>query len=505
MNARYPDATAEELGRDGTCIICREEMQPWQPHPHDPGQRRPTRTVVDERQRPKKLPCGHVLHFGCLRSWLERQQVCPTCRSSVLAPPTNQGNNAQTRGPNNQPGHNAGQPGGPQAGNQPGGQNDRQQPRRNGARARTFQLGSWRFTLAAGNEQQVQDLLRGHRDNNRVAPAVADVVEATNSTTSSQDQIARIERQLMREINNINAASEQLGLVRALQGELARLRIAQNNPTAPEAAIPPTIIPPFIPPFPNGLPSQTGLRPTPTPSHMGFSAPFLAPPQQSVFTSPSSSNVLGPGHPDLPTGLTLPEGWNMLPLHRTSTFQQTGPSRSQITVPPAAVLLQTSMSNYNRAANATTSTIPDNAVAGRAHQRADGSDSPAVTLDDGPISGLPNWAATGPATVSTGQAQLDTSNNAASSDDAVPSWPPTSSTTTSTESSHADSASNSASEQLPDWTSTAPADTIMGTTDGYREGGETVNGGVDSVDSNVNKKGKGRATTVEDADDADLT
>lgn len=34
----------------------------------------------------KKLPCGHLFHVHCLRSWLERQQTCPTCRSPVLAP-----------------------------------------------------------------------------------------------------------------------------------------------------------------------------------------------------------------------------------------------------------------------------------------------------------------------------------------------------------------------------------------------------------------------------------
>ena len=29
MNTRYPDATAEELDRENTCIVCREEMRPW--------------------------------------------------------------------------------------------------------------------------------------------------------------------------------------------------------------------------------------------------------------------------------------------------------------------------------------------------------------------------------------------------------------------------------------------------------------------------------------------
>ena len=67
MNERYPDATAEELQATGdrTCIICREQMV----HGGEPGR---------ERTRPKKLRCGHILHFHCLRSWLERQQNCPT-------------------------------------------------------------------------------------------------------------------------------------------------------------------------------------------------------------------------------------------------------------------------------------------------------------------------------------------------------------------------------------------------------------------------------------------
>ena len=36
----------------------------------------------------KKLPCGHIFHTSCLRSWFQRQQTCPTCRLDVLRPPT---------------------------------------------------------------------------------------------------------------------------------------------------------------------------------------------------------------------------------------------------------------------------------------------------------------------------------------------------------------------------------------------------------------------------------
>ncbi|GAX73837.1 hypothetical protein CEUSTIGMA_g1287.t1 [Chlamydomonas eustigma] len=65
---RFPDATADDLQRsDGVCIICREEM-----------------TASGSN---KKLFCGHVFHLHCLRSWLERQQNCPTCRGSVFRRP----------------------------------------------------------------------------------------------------------------------------------------------------------------------------------------------------------------------------------------------------------------------------------------------------------------------------------------------------------------------------------------------------------------------------------
>lgn len=62
---RYPDATPEELSQgDNVCIICREEMTTGC----------------------KKIPCNHIFHASCLRSWFQRQQTCPTCRMDVLRP-----------------------------------------------------------------------------------------------------------------------------------------------------------------------------------------------------------------------------------------------------------------------------------------------------------------------------------------------------------------------------------------------------------------------------------
>lgn len=66
MNTLYPDATPEELAAaDNVCIICREEMH----------------------SASKKLPCNHIFHTSCLRSWFQRQQTCPTCRLNILRTP----------------------------------------------------------------------------------------------------------------------------------------------------------------------------------------------------------------------------------------------------------------------------------------------------------------------------------------------------------------------------------------------------------------------------------
>ncbi|KAG5679346.1 hypothetical protein PVAND_008918 [Polypedilum vanderplanki] len=66
MNTLYPDATPEELAMsDNICIICREDMV----------------------NSSKKLPCNHIFHSACLRSWFQRQQTCPTCRLNILRTP----------------------------------------------------------------------------------------------------------------------------------------------------------------------------------------------------------------------------------------------------------------------------------------------------------------------------------------------------------------------------------------------------------------------------------
>lgn len=71
LNTNFANATQEELDQtDKICVICREEM------------------TVDEtdnspEKRIKKLTCGHIFHFYCLRNWFERQLKCPTCRADI--------------------------------------------------------------------------------------------------------------------------------------------------------------------------------------------------------------------------------------------------------------------------------------------------------------------------------------------------------------------------------------------------------------------------------------
>ncbi|KAK1163635.1 E3 ubiquitin-protein ligase AMFR-like isoform X1 [Acipenser oxyrinchus oxyrinchus] len=61
MEARFAIATPEELAANNDdCAIC------W-----------------DSMQAARKLPCGHLFHNSCLRSWLEQDTSCPTCRMSL--------------------------------------------------------------------------------------------------------------------------------------------------------------------------------------------------------------------------------------------------------------------------------------------------------------------------------------------------------------------------------------------------------------------------------------
>ncbi|XP_013379354.1 E3 ubiquitin-protein ligase AMFR [Lingula anatina] len=61
MQTRFPIASAEQLqANDDKCAICWEKMKSG-----------------------RTLPCGHIFHSFCLRSWLEQDVSCPTCREAL--------------------------------------------------------------------------------------------------------------------------------------------------------------------------------------------------------------------------------------------------------------------------------------------------------------------------------------------------------------------------------------------------------------------------------------
>jgi E3 ubiquitin-protein ligase synoviolin len=116
MNERYPNATEEDLTEnDNICIICREEMT--------------VQADNNSSDVPKKLRCGHIFHLRCLKSWLERQQSCPTCRCSLLD--NAQDNNNNNNNNNNRNAQPAAQPAQQPQAQQNQAQNNQAQPATN--------------------------------------------------------------------------------------------------------------------------------------------------------------------------------------------------------------------------------------------------------------------------------------------------------------------------------------------------------------------------------------
>ncbi|KAI3318185.1 hypothetical protein HD806DRAFT_512766 [Xylariaceae sp. AK1471] len=325
---KYPDATQEDLGREDTCIICREEMRPWDP----------SAVGAVERSRPKKLPCGHILHFGCLKGWLERQQVCPTCRRSVVidgaTPNGAAGVGAGAAGAvaANVPGANVG--GQPQApapavpGGAEGGNAGQPPPPR--GNLRVFRFGPIQLGFAQGDGQvdirELADRLRLPIEgaNQPVAPTViptpmtpappTNPISALNSIESMQAQLEDISNRIQQEMYALQTTQAELATLYALTVELNRLR--QIQPQVPNG-----IVSQFgqagvnnqlaaqQPPFPFPIPNNTFYAPPPAVTRHG-GAPY--------------ASAIPSGSQDLPEGVNIPPGWSLLPLQRLDdhTLQQ---------------------------------------------------------------------------------------------------------------------------------------------------------------------------------------
>ncbi|OJD15424.1 hypothetical protein AJ78_04324 [Emergomyces pasteurianus Ep9510] len=348
MHQRYPDATAEEIAAGDVCIICREEMEPWPPAaaPNgDAGSARPAGPISD-RLRPKKLPCGHILHFACLRSWLERQQICPTCRRPVASAGIRRDFGAAPGAPPGVPDGMANVDGTPQV--QPAGANQAPgaadgQPGEARPRAWILNFGPIRIGFGAGRGDLFQNLAQqihngqappahpGANPNRQPAgpqqigfgfgfgrppaqqplPVQQDLQPAAAHAHFNlhimQAQLHQIEHQISQEINNLRVTTEQLQVVRLLQGELTRLRAVQANAAQPNTPVVTQ----------TQAQAQPATAPVGTPTAMALSH-FPSTSSQRQFSSHPQFPAIGSGDSRLPEGLSLPEGWTFLPLQQVN-------------------------------------------------------------------------------------------------------------------------------------------------------------------------------------------
>jgi E3 ubiquitin-protein ligase synoviolin len=344
MNKRYPDATVEDIQREDTCIICREDMRPWSvTNPPAPAGAQARPGAVNERNRPKKLPCGHILHLGCLKSWLERQQVCPTCRRPVVetTPDANAANAANA--PN--AAQNANDPRlrwPDEQGLEPRAPAPPPQPANRGRGGmRMINLGPLRVGFGQGNLND----LAGFRDPagqagldgagvnpgprvygmelgfpRRAQPQPQPQAQEQNhifgqsssaALSQIEQQLQEIEQRIMSEIRALQLTQQELQITNLLQAELVRLRAMQNNnldPLAANFAIPPVPQMPPLAPIPP-------LGPMPAFAAPNFTRPLNVPQMQRHGPRPNTSAIPS-GSADLPPGVVIPEGWSLLPLQR---------------------------------------------------------------------------------------------------------------------------------------------------------------------------------------------
>ena len=328
MNTRYPDATTEEI-RGDSCIVCRETMVAWdQPDaqaPGQPGGDQPPAAPAparrrDEGLRAKKLLCGHILHLRCLKAWLERQQVCPTCRRPVVT--------VSAPGVPGQPNAGGANPAAP-------GQEGQPRPQRQG-HARILNFGPVRIGFLNGPGDQIGNIVRqmqnpqagaagqnGVQDPDQQGPnhlglqvpypggpqgATRSAPTGARAAVPTQIQLMQIEQRIMQEAHNLGLEQQQLGTLRVMEAELARLRAAQESAETATGAqrqaapqmiqLPPMQLPGFMP-FPPPIP---------------FQQPFMPAPLEAFHSN--QTQQFGNGHESLPQGMTLPQGWTVMPLQR---------------------------------------------------------------------------------------------------------------------------------------------------------------------------------------------
>lgn len=411
MHARYPDATAEDLASDGVCIVCREDMKPWAGN-IPAGGVAPPNTTTNERQRPKKLPCGHILHFSCLQSWMERQQACPICRRSVFAaPPGPAGQAAQVNGQPAVPGI----PGAPNANPANPNQPQARLANRNEGRIFRFRLGPLRLQFGGGRmngqdrDQFVNDLFARLRDQrnangvNRPPPVLATPINnpahtaaqttdlaarvaahnaetiATHAAINesvepihpavrsavSHMQIDLLETQIRQEISSLSLANSRLNGLRAILAELDRARAMERAQTA-------------VPGLQQIRSMAIGLPALPTTPRHGASG------QQNLG------------------GIVVPPGWTLVPLNPVQVPQtqptaptaeaSTAPTPTPTIPPPFTIPTAPSLSADTPSSSSLSSSTPSPAIAGSSADHPLSDPVPEAASSTAPLVPTPTWS-----------------------------------------------------------------------------------------------------------------
>jgi len=85
------------MDHDNICIVCMDDLVSIPSdkilrHEENENEKEMKKELLTQQdidnikkfKRPKKLPCGHMLHLSCLKNWMERSQTCPICRLAVF-------------------------------------------------------------------------------------------------------------------------------------------------------------------------------------------------------------------------------------------------------------------------------------------------------------------------------------------------------------------------------------------------------------------------------------
>lgn len=431
---KYPDATERDLAQENTCIICREEMHLWDPE---------NNVGTIDRVRPKKLPCGHILHLGCLKSWLERQQVCPTCRSPVTGERPRSPNDRRAAGLRIQFGQ-APQRGqdqranGNDNGNNNHNHNDNNNAHRDGqngaaprqaggeaGRPRVFTFGPIRLGFGA-NDQQVRELAQQFG-----MPQIAGDQGQNPSTAASQNQaqpapsgdsyqqigslLQQAEQMIQRELQSLQNTQQELQIANLLNTEIQRLRLRRQQPQdavqngqgqLPVSFNQSIAWPPVgLPPLPITVPTL-GSLPT-FPSSFAGLPPRMNSPLMTRHGAGPFTTAIPAGSSELPEGVVLPPGWSLTPLQRLDSAQTVShfpPQTAGVPQPgdltnggqaaPTLVQPTPTVSHSQEPVPAESSSLPT-PVAHIARPRAEPLPIPGALSDPPPVVSpspmLPNW------------------------------------------------------------------------------------------------------------------